>query len=90
MVRRGCYSHFTYCHAFNRCCRKAVSTVCQYRQSAHDIVQLCRLLGGRLLFVFLWSSRAGSWLDIESVCSTWSVRDMVVYPRDSAVDWWRE
>lgn len=36
-----------------------------------------RLLGGLLLLVFFGSSRAGSWLDIESVCSTCCVCDMV-------------
>lgn len=40
------------------------------------------LLGGRLLFVFLVSSRLGSWLDIESVGSICCVCDMV---RESAL-----
>jgi hypothetical protein len=34
------------------------------------------LLGGLLLFAFLGSACAGSWLDIESVCSTCCVCDM--------------
>jgi hypothetical protein len=38
-----------------------------------QVVRPCRLLGGLLLFVFFGSSRAGSWLDIESVCSTCGV-----------------
>jgi hypothetical protein len=35
------------------------------------------LLGGRLLFVFLPSSRLGSWLDIESLASICCVCDML-------------
>lgn len=37
----------------------------------------CCSLGGRLLFVFFCGSLLGSWLDIESVCSTCCVCDMV-------------
>jgi hypothetical protein len=43
-----------------------------------------RLLGGLLLFVFFCSSRAGSWLDIESECSTCCVCAMAKIPRESA------
>ena len=44
------------------------------------VAHVCRalLLGGLLLFVFFGSSRVGSWLDIESVCWTCSVRDIVL------------
>lgn len=44
------------------------------------------LLGGLLLFVFLESSRLGSWLDIESVASICCVCDML--PRYSAALSW--
>lgn len=43
-----------------------------------------RSLGGLLDFVFLAVSLLGSWLDIESVCSTCCVCDMVGDPRYSA------
>jgi hypothetical protein len=72
----GPTAHCTHCHAFKRCCRNAVSEARQYRSSLRNVAPLCRLLGGLLLFVFLVSSRAGSWLDIESVCSTCCVCDM--------------
>jgi hypothetical protein len=71
-VRRCLSADCTYCHAFNRCCRNAVSVIRQYGFSSCPRTTLCRrirLLGGRLLFVFLCSSRLGSWLDIESACS---------------------
>jgi hypothetical protein len=48
------------------------------------------LLGGRLLFVFLDSSRLGSWLEMESLCSTWGFCDMVKNPRRSATLRWEE
>jgi hypothetical protein len=38
---------------------------------------LPRLLGGRLLFVFLLSSRFGSWLEMESLASICCVCDIV-------------
>jgi hypothetical protein len=48
------------------------------------VVPVQRLLGGRRLFVFLGSSRAGSWLDIEFVCATCCVCDIASVPRCSA------
>lgn len=57
----------------------------QHRCPLRAAVSACRrLLGGLLLFVFFGSSRLGSWLDIESECSTCCACDMVVFPRNPA------
>lgn len=78
----------THCHAFKRCCRNAVSMIPSVsRPYAPNFSSAQRLLGGLRLFVFFGSSRAGSWLDIESACSTCSVRDIFVVPRNSALPW---
>jgi hypothetical protein len=49
---------------------------CYYCLPARHTGLEWRLLGGLLLFGFLVSACAGSWLDIESVCSTCCVCDM--------------
>jgi hypothetical protein len=67
----------TYCHAFSRCCRKAVSTRLSARRLSLRAQRRPGLLGGRLLLVFLESSRLGSWLDIESLASICCVCDML-------------
>jgi len=60
-----------------------VSTV--HLPSTSRLCPAQRLLGGLRLFVFFFSSRCGSWLDIESVCCTGSACcDIVCDPRDSA------
>jgi hypothetical protein len=58
------------CTAISILCRRAPGPRCS--------------LGGLLDFVFLAVSLLGSWLDIESVCSTCCVCDMVGNPRGSA------
>jgi hypothetical protein len=58
------------CTAISIVCRRAPGRRCS--------------LGGLLDFVFLAVSLLGSWLDIESVCPTCCVCDMVGDPRCSA------
>lgn len=65
-----CITHDnTHCHAFNRCCRKAVSRYNCQQAVVGGACWLGCLLGGRLLFCFCSSFLVSSWACIESACS---------------------
>lgn len=59
----------TYCHAFNLCCRKAVS---KHRQRQRSQKRTMNILAGFLLFCFFGASLCGSSAVIESsLCKVW-------------------
>lgn len=73
-VRRMGSRAWTYCHAFNRCCRNAVSRGLSVSKSHSPRPPLgdpevgnSNILAGRRLLTFFFLSLLGSWLEMESV-----------------------
>jgi len=67
---------YTYCHAFKRCCRNAVSMMKRYVSPHSQRSLTVNILGGLRLFCFFWTSLCESTSSVKPVWVICCVCDM--------------